>query len=77
MQWHGVNVETAKAMVKHTTHNYGETVLERIEEFKNTQARIPEKLDRHLRPLSYQVNGNIVHNCPRSPTHSVGSEFLA
>jgi hypothetical protein len=67
MKWHGVDVEAAKDMVRSATYEYEKTFLERVEEFKRTQAPISQKLDRYLRALSYQVSGNVVWslNCPR------------
>jgi hypothetical protein len=67
MRWHGVDVKTAKVMVKKATSSYEQKFLQRIEEFKRTHWPISDKLDRYLRALSYEVSGNVVWslNCPR------------
>ncbi|KAI1818647.1 isoprenoid synthase domain-containing protein [Poronia punctata] len=71
MQWHGVDVQSAKEMVLKATSSYEQDFLRRVDEFKRTTTttthHLDPKLDRYLRALSYQVAGNVVWslNCPR------------
>jgi hypothetical protein len=67
MQWHDVDVHTAKDMVRTATNCYEKQFLELSKEFRRTHAPISEKLNQYLMALTYQVGGNVVWslNCPR------------
>ncbi|USP73611.1 fusicoccadiene synthase [Curvularia clavata] len=62
----------AKEMTKQATKRYEEEFLEKCTEYRRAYAPLPEKLDRYLDALAYQVSGNVVWslNCPRyHPEH--------
>jgi ophiobolin F synthase len=67
MQWHQVDSNTAKEMIKQEAKRYEEKFLEDSLEYRRTHAHLSEKLDRYLDALSYQVSGSTVWslNCPR------------
>jgi hypothetical protein len=67
MQWHNVDVPTAKNMVRQTVARYEKEFLEQCESFRRANAPISEKLQRYLRALHYEISGNVVWslNCPR------------
>jgi len=67
MQWHGMDVSTAKSMVREAVNRYELAFLERSDEFRRESPFASKKLDRYLRGLAYQVSGNVVWslNCPR------------
>lgn len=67
MQWRGVCITSAKHLVREATNRYEQQFLEFCDKFRTDHAPIPDKLDRYLRGLCYQVSGNVVWslNCPR------------
>jgi hypothetical protein len=72
MQWHDVDVSTAKTMVREATNKYEKQFQSLSEKFRQTHAPFSDKLDRYLRALAYQISGNVVWslNCPRyHPKH--------
>ncbi|RYN20222.1 Fusicoccadiene synthase [Alternaria tenuissima] len=67
MQWYNMDVNAAKSMTLEATKRYEEQFLGSCAEFRQNNAPIPEKLDRYLDALAYQISGNVVWslNCPR------------
>ncbi|KAI5376644.1 hypothetical protein J4E82_004590 [Alternaria postmessia] len=67
MQWYNKDVNAAKSMTLEATKRYEEKFLGSCAEFRQNNAPIPEKLDRYLDALAYQISGNVVWslNCPR------------
>ena len=67
MQWHDVDVGVAKRMVLDKTRQHEDEFLANCARYRRENDDIPEKLDRHLQALAYQVSGNVVWslNCPR------------
>ncbi|KAK4449781.1 isoprenoid synthase domain-containing protein [Podospora aff. communis PSN243] len=68
MQWHGVDVSTAKRMVRGACNRFEAEFVERSKAFQQTNPLgSSEKTQRYLRGLTYQVSGNVVWslNCPR------------
>lgn len=67
MRWQGVDVATAKRLVRDAANTYERMYLGLCDEFRKTHAPISEKLDRYLDALGYQISGNVVWslNCPR------------
>lgn len=67
MRWQGVDIPTAKRLVREATNVYERRFLESCERFRRTSPYASAKLDLYLRSLSYQVSGNVVWslNCPR------------
>jgi hypothetical protein len=66
-QWYGVDIDTAKRMIRETTVEREHHFLELCDKYRVTNAPISEKIDLYLNALSYQVSGNVVWsiNCPR------------
>jgi hypothetical protein len=72
MQWHDVDVPTARSMVREATNKYEKQFQSMSEMFRSTHTPLSDKLDRYLRALAYQISGNVVWslNCPRyHPEH--------
>jgi hypothetical protein len=67
MQWHGVDVNRAKDMVREATVKYEEKFLRSCEEYRHAHQPISGKLDQYLTGLTCQISGNVVWslNCPR------------
>ena len=67
MQWYNMDVNAAKSMTLEATKRHEEKFLGSCAEFRQNNAPIPEKLDRYLDALAYQISGNVVWslNCPR------------
>ncbi|KAI2484278.1 Geranylgeranyl pyrophosphate synthase/Polyprenyl synthetase [Pyrenophora tritici-repentis] len=67
MQWYHVDVSAAKKMVLDKTRQQEDEFLENCARFRRENNDMPEKLNRHLEALAYQVSGNVVWslNCPR------------
>jgi len=72
MQWYDVDVDEAKRMTLEATRRYEGQLLKNSAEFRQVNAPVSDKLDRHLDALAYQIGGNVVWslNCPRyHPTY--------
>ncbi|CAN9449237.1 unnamed protein product [Alternaria alternata] len=67
MQWYNMDVNAAKSMTLEATKRYEEQFLGSCADFRQNNAPIPEKLDKYLDALAYQISGNVVWslNCPR------------
>lgn len=67
MQWYNVDVDMAKKMTLEATSRYEKQFLESCAVFRQHNGPLPEKLDRYLDALAYQISGNVVWslNCPR------------
>jgi ophiobolin F synthase len=66
MQWHQVDVDVAKKMVRDITQKYEHQFLERRKQLQEDNST-SEKLNSHLDGLMYQISGNLVWslNAPR------------
>lgn len=81
MQWHGVDVPTAKTMVRDATASYEQQFLEECEKYQQEHAPVSQKIKRYMRALHCEISGNVVWsiNCPRyhpafrSPGECLGS----
>jgi hypothetical protein len=67
MQWQGVDISTAKGLVRDKAAYFEKQFLDLSNQFRKERAPVSAKLDCYLRALSYQVSGNVVWslNCPR------------
>lgn len=67
MQWEGVDVMSAKQLVRQATNRCETEFLKLCADFRDHYAPVPGKLDTSLRAMSYQVSGNLIWslNCPR------------
>lgn len=67
IKWQGVDVATAKQLVRRAANYYENQFFVLGDKFKSSEAPISAKLDDYLRALSFQISGNVVWslNCPR------------
>ena len=66
MQWHNVDIATAKSMVRDTANQYEQSFVRLKEDFLRTYPR-DRKLRNYLNGLAYQIIGNVAWSltCPR------------
>jgi hypothetical protein len=67
MQWHNVDVGTAKEMTRQATVRYEREFIEKCTEYRRLNPGRSEDVERYLDALGFQISGNVVWslNCPR------------
>ncbi|KAF9768247.1 hypothetical protein IL306_014475 [Fusarium sp. DS 682] len=67
MRTQGLDIPSAKEIVKQTIRKYEGEFIRLVQEFQRQRMSLPEKLQRYIEAMSYQVSGNLVWslNCPR------------
>jgi len=77
MRLQNLNIPSAKAVIKDTIRKYEKEFMRQIDEYKQQRGSVPEKIERYMEAMSYQISGNLVWslNCPRyNPDYRHGLE---
>ncbi|PYH40159.1 bifunctional terpene synthase/polyprenyl synthetase family protein [Aspergillus saccharolyticus JOP 1030-1] len=73
MHWHGVDVPTAKEMVREVTNRFEREFQQRVAEYVAGEGQHNRKVQIYLRALGYQIPGNVAWSlrCPRYHPHLI------
>ena len=77
MHLQNLDTPSAKVVIKDIIRKYEKEFMRQIDEYKQQKGSVPEKSERYMEAMSYQVSGNLVWslNCPRyNPDYRHGLE---